>query len=170
MKGYPRWFMPALIATLLIILISGLLLAPTTLMMRAELDVGWRLPAPARVACAALHTLSGFAAMLLVGAVWSVHMRSGWRRRKHRASGFFLTLLLLLLSASAVALFYLADETLGMLAALLHLVLGLGLVAQFGWHWARGRRRHHDAHAMPIAYQPPSSSQHAPSARTGTHS
>lgn len=160
MKGYPRWFLPTLVGTLLMILLSGLLLAPSTLMMRAEIMVMWRLPGAARVAIAALHTLAGFMAMLLIGAVWSVHMRSGWRRRKHRASGLALALGLVLLCASAVAIFYLADETLGMLAALLHLAAGLVLVAQFGWHWAHGRRSHRQ-HASSLTAVP----DHAPSHR-----
>ncbi|MES2318467.1 MAG: hypothetical protein V4631_13340 [Pseudomonadota bacterium] len=142
MKGYPRWFLATLVGTLLVILASGLLLAPTTLMTRADVDVAWRLPAAARVTMAALHTAAGLATMLLIGALWSVHMRSGWRRRKHRASGLTLALALLMLGASAVALFYAADDTLGALAALVHLAVGLGLIGQFCWHWARGRRSH----------------------------
>lgn len=165
MKGYPRWFLLALVATLLAILASGLLLAPTTLTMRAEIDVAWRLPAAARLLVVALHTAAGFATLLLVGAIWSVHMRSGWRRRKHRASGLALALALVLLGASAVGIFYFADETLAAVAAFLHLALGIALVGQFGWHWARGRRshRHHaapvaaePAHASPLAFERPS--------------
>jgi hypothetical protein len=140
LKGYPRWFLPFLVATLLLLLASGLLLAPTTLLMRADIALEWRLPAPGRVGIAALHTVAGFAAMLLIGALWSVHMRSGWRRNRHRGSGLALALLLVLLCASAAAIFYLADETLGALAALLHLAAGIVLIAQFGWHWAKGRR------------------------------
>lgn len=148
MKGYPRWFLASLLGTLVLLLASGLLLAPTTLMMRAELMLAWRLPGAARVAVVALHTAGGFAAMLLIGAVWSVHMRSGWRRGKHRASGLTLALVLLLLCVSGLAIFYLADEMLGATAAFLHLGVGLALAGQFGWHWARGRRSR-KGHAAP---------------------
>lgn len=165
MKGYPRWFLATLVGTLLMILVSGLLLAPTTLMMRAEVMVMWRLPGAARVATVALHTAAGFAAMLLIGAVWSVHMRSGWRRRKHRASGLTLALGLVVLCASAVAIFYLADEALGAMAALLHLAVGIGLVGQFGWHWVRGRRSHrqHSPSFSAVHIHPPSSRFQQPS-------
>jgi hypothetical protein len=142
MKGYPRWFLPTLIGTLLLILVSGLLLAPTTLLMRAELALAWRLPPNIRMTMAALHAVGGFAAMLLIGAVWSVHMRSGWRRQKHRASGLTLALMLLILCTSAVAIYYLVDEMLAALTAFLHLAVGMALVFQLGWHWARGRRSH----------------------------
>lgn len=153
MKGYPRWFLPTLVGTLLLILVSGLLLAPTTLLMHAELMLAWRLPAATRMTMAALHAVGGFAGMLLIGAVWSVHMRSGWRRQKHRASGLALALMLLVLCASAVAIYYLVDEMLAALTALLHLAVGIALVLQFGWHWARGRRSHRQhATSLPVVH------------------
>lgn len=159
MKGYPRWFLPTLVATLLLILVSGLLLAPTTLMMRAELMVVWRLPGAVRMVMAALHAVGGFAAMLLIGAVWSVHMRSGWRRYKHRASGLTLAMMLVVLCSSAVAIYYLVDEKLAAFTALLHLAVGMGLAVQFAWHWVRGRRSHRQrehAFAAPARQQLPS--------------
>lgn len=140
MKGYPRWFVPALIGAMLLMLLSGALLAPTTLVLRGELAVPWRLAAGARIGWAAAHAAGGFALLMLVGALWSVHMRSGWRRRRQRASGLVLGVLLLALAASAVVIYYAGDEAVGAAAAFLHLGLGVLLVLPFGWHWLRGRR------------------------------
>lgn len=140
MKGYPRWFVPALLSALLLMFATGLLLAPGTLTQHTGIEIPWRLPATARVWLAALHAAGGFALMLLLGALWSVHMRAGWRRRQQRASGLLLGLMMLLLAISAVAIYYLGDEALGSTAALLHLANGIALAAPFGWHWLRGRR------------------------------
>jgi len=140
MKGYPPWFVPVLVGTLLLMFVTGMLLAPTTLVLRAEFALPWRLPGSGRVLTAALHAAGGFMLMLLVGALWSVHMRSGWRRREQRASGLVLGTLLLVLAASAVAVYYLGDEVLGMAAALIHLGAGVALAGPFGWHWLHGRR------------------------------
>jgi hypothetical protein len=140
MTGYPRWFVPALVGALVLMFGSGLLLAPTTLTMRLDLALPWRLPGSARVLTAALHAAGGFALLLLVGALWSVHMRSGWRRRQQRASGLVLGLMLLGLTVSALGVYYAGEESLGMAAALLHLGLGVALAAPFGWHWVHGRR------------------------------
>lgn len=141
MTNYPRWFVPWLLATLLAMLASGLLLAPGTLALRTEWwSMAWHLPGNARVPVAALHAAGGFASMLLMGALWSMHMRSGWRRRRQRVSGTVVGVMLLLLAATAVAVYYLGDETLAAVAALTHLVIGLGLVGPFMWHWLRGRR------------------------------
>lgn len=146
MKGYPRWFVPLLVGALLLMLGTGLLLTPTTLALRTEFALPWRLPGPGRVLVAALHAAGGFVLLLVVGALWSVHMRSGWRRHRQRASGLLLSVLLLILTASAVAVYYAGDETLGTIAALVHLGLGLLLVGPFGWHWVHGRRVRHQSH------------------------
>jgi heme A synthase len=173
MTNYPKWFVPALVGTLLLMFASGMLLAPTTLTMRAEWDLPWRLPGNARVPVAALHAAGGFVSMLLIGALWSVHMRSGWRRRKQRVSGTVLGGLLLLLAATALAVYYVGDDTLGSAAAVAHLILGLALAVPFAWHWARGRKRRRRQRAAdrtdPSAHharQPaPSHRRHAPPAK-----
>lgn len=140
MIGYPRWFVPALLAAMLLMLLTGVLLAPTTLALRLDWAVSWRLPGAARVLTAALHAAGGFALLLQMGALWSMHMRSGWRRRQQRASGLLLGLLLLGLALTALGVYYAGDESLGTAAALLHLGLGALLAVPFGWHWMHGRR------------------------------
>ncbi|RZI83608.1 MAG: hypothetical protein EOP38_12075 [Rubrivivax sp.] len=139
MKGYPKWFIKALALVTLLVFITGGLLAPTTLVLRAEIDMV-RLPGSARVLSAALHAAGGFLMALFIGALWSVHMRSGWRRRRQRASGLLLGLMLTLLMVSAVGIYYLGEETLGNAAAFIHLGTGVALAGPFGWHWVRGRR------------------------------
>jgi hypothetical protein len=140
MKGYPKWFLPGLTCTLLLMLATGVLLAPTTLAMRADIALPWRLPGSSRIFCAAAHASGGLALMLFVGALWSMHMRSGWRRGKQRGSGLILVTLCLILAASAVVVYYAGEENLGVAAALLHLGAGLVLVGPFGWHWWHGRQ------------------------------
>lgn len=140
MTNYPKWFLPGLLGVLLVLFATGVLMAPTTLDLRLDWDLGWHLPAGRRVAVAALHALCGFAMALWMGALWSVHMRMGWRRGRQRGSGLWVGLLLLGLMATAIAVYYLGDDTLGSAAAGLHLMLGLMLVPPFVWHWARGRR------------------------------
>jgi hypothetical protein len=139
MKGYPEWFVPVLVGTVLLMFATGLLLAPTTLALRASLAMP-RLPGAGRIAMAALHAAAGFALMLLLGALWAVHIRSGWRRRKQRTSGLMLGGALLVLAASALGVYYISDESLSGAAAFIHLGVGVALAGPFGWHWLRGRR------------------------------
>lgn len=135
MKGYPRWVLPTLLGTTATIVVSGLLLAPGTFVTRAEMELVWMLPAAGRLATAALHASAGFALMLLVGALWSIHMRAGWRKRRHRGTGMSLALSMPLLALSAVGVYYFGDETLAATAAFIHLGLGVLMALTFAWHW-----------------------------------
>lgn len=140
MKAYPRGFLTVLLASLLLMAVSGLLLTPTSLTMRFDMELPWRLTHGGRLMTAATHAFAGFILMLLTGALWSVHMRSGWRRGRQRVSGVSLGLSLLTLAATAIALYYLGDDSLAAGAAFLHLAAGLMLSGLFVWHWAYGRR------------------------------
>lgn len=143
MKGHPRWFRPGLMAVALSLLLSGLLLAPSMLMMRAEVEVPWHLDGSQRVGVAAWHALSAMLATWVVGALWTVHMRAGWRRRLQRVSGALLVGLLSVLAGSALGIYYLGDESLSVLAAWVHLVVGLVILLPFAWHaWYAPWRRH----------------------------
>lgn len=141
MKGYPRWFESTLIGTSAALYVSGLLLAPTTLEMRSTWALGWRLEAASRIAAAAAHATLALAFMLLLGALWSIHMRAGWKRRQQRVSGLLLGIALLVLSASAVGVYYLADETMANFAGLSHLAIGVVLIVPFAYHAIVGRRQ-----------------------------
>ncbi len=124
MKGYPRAFAGVLYATLFALLVSGLLLAPTTLDLRFDLSMPWRLSGFGRVLSATLHVGLSYLLMVLFGALTQVHVRMGLRRRSNRAAGWSLITLLLLLSVSGVAVFYLGDESLARCAAGMHLLVG----------------------------------------------
>lgn len=140
MKGYPRVFLPGFWLLCLGLLSSGLLLAPTTLDLRLGWDMAWRLPASNRIAVAAVHAGLSLVACMVVGALWGVHMRAGWRKRRQRRSGTLLASLLLLLMASALGVYYLGDATLADPVAVAHLLLGLVLAWPLAWHVLRGRR------------------------------
>lgn len=151
MKGYPKHFLRALLAALLFLLLTGLLLAPETLFLKGEIEVPWRLSGTARIVTAALHAAGAFIAAAFVGALWSVHMRAGWRKKKQRASGSLLAANMVLLCITAVGIYYLGDDGLGPLAALAHLGLGVALVPPFAWHWVKGRRKNRQHAAVPEA-------------------
>jgi heme A synthase len=154
MKGYPSWFISALLGTLLLVFVSGCLLAPTTLVMRLDADLAWRLPGAGRVAVAAMHAAAGLLTFAWLGSLWTVHMRINWRRHRQRVSGAALGILLLVLAASAVGVYYLGDDTLGTAAALLHLGCGLALAAPFGGHWFAARAARRQASEPQRALQP----------------
>lgn len=141
MKGYPRWTTKLVFTTLFASVASGLLLLPTALALRQEWEVPWHLSGSDRVWVAALHCLLGWGMLWLVGAVWSIHMRAGWRRRQHWRSGLLLVALCLLLVLSALALFYVGDDDLLSWSSVMHWSSGTALGFAVLLHYVRAHSR-----------------------------
>lgn len=146
MNGYPRWFRSGLLAVLAMALCSGLLLTPTMLVMRAELEMPWQLDSGWRTGVAAWHAAVSLGAVWMVGALWSVHMRAGWRRRQRRGSGLLTAAAALVLAVTALCVYYMGDEVWAFWAAGAHVAVGVLAILPLVWHmWARRgtRRRRH---------------------------
>ena len=158
MRGYPRRFLPLLLGAIALAWVSGMLLAPTTLVLRAGWPLPWRLAPGARLGVAALHAAAAFAMLFLCGALWSLHMRIGWRRRGQRRSGASMALLQLVLALTALAIYYAGDDTIANAGALLHLGAGVLLALPLAWHWRRahvGRRTaRRGAGTVPLVARP----------------
>jgi hypothetical protein len=140
MKGYPRWFEPVLLATTSLVYATGCLLTPTTLELRASWQMVWRLASTSRSGVAAAHAAVAFVFLIVIGSLWSVHMRAGWRRHRQRLSGLLLLVSLLWLTFSAVGVYYLVDEAWANVAGLGHALMGVLLVVPFIWHAIVGWR------------------------------
>jgi heme A synthase len=140
MKGYPRRFRTLLLSTMTALFLSGTLLLPTTLAMRLDWDVIWRLGANTRIGMAALHVAFAFVALGMFGSLWAIHMRAGWRQRRNYRNGFLLIGLLIILIVTGLGIFYLADEAVMLYTALTHIAVGLLLPIFFIYHMIMGRR------------------------------
>ena len=135
MKGYPRSFKKTLLASSALLYLSGGFLAPTTLAMRWDWSMGWRLASDARIAMGAAHAALAFFFLAMLGALWSLHMRAGWHRRQQRGSGSLLVVSCAILTVSAVGVYYLANEKISNFAAGIHLLIGVVLLLPFIWHY-----------------------------------
>lgn len=151
MRGYPAWFYPALLLTVFLLVLTGGLLTPTLLDLRLEWDVPWRLEGNAQIGAAALHATISFWMLTMLGSLWNIHMRAGWRHRKHWRSGLGMAVLMLFLLATAVGIYYLADERWAMAAAVSHLAAGSLVFLMFVYHAIIGYRHavHHKSHPHP---------------------
>jgi hypothetical protein len=134
MNGYPAGFARLVHGALLLLFLSGLLLAPGALAMRLEWEVPWALGGGQRVWAAASHATASFLTLFLLGALWTVHMRAGWLRCENVPSGAALLGAFGLLAASGLALYYAGDESLGRMALILHLGAGLALPLMLAAH------------------------------------
>lgn len=135
MKAYPNWFYPLLLISLLTLVLTGLLLIPTTLTMRFEWDVFWQLIGADRLATLAGHTSSSYLILMLVGALSTIHMRAGVRSKKNQRSGFSLIAIFSMLTLTGIGLFYLADESLILFASAIHIITGVSLIGVFTMHF-----------------------------------
>lgn len=157
MKGYPRRFLPGLVTTFVVLAISGFLLLPTALEFRLGFDVAWRLPGDQRLWVAGLHSALGLAMCAFAGALWSLHMRVGWRSRRHVVSGICTVAVLTGAALTGIGLLYLGNKTWLTSASVAHTVVGTVSVAAAGLHWMatlseRSRRR---IGAQAVRYAPP---------------
>lgn len=139
MTGYPKWFSRLLWWVSVLLLATGLLLIPTMLDMRLEWDVPWRLEGDQRVYVAAAHFVVGFALIWVTGALWTVHMRHGWRRKQNRLTGALLAGGLAVLILTAAGALYAGDEALSLWSSLGHTLLGLTGVVLMPAHYLIGR-------------------------------
>jgi hypothetical protein len=142
MKGYPRWFYSGLLLVMAVLFASGCLLIPTVFELKLEWEMPWRLPAGQHVAVAAIHATVSFVVLGMIGALWSVHMRSGWRRKRNLHTGLVLLGTMLLLALSAVGIYYLGDGDASMAASVLHLAVGIMAALLIVAHDLIGRRYH----------------------------
>lgn len=142
MKGYPRWFSKNRITALVaVVFLTGLFLLPTTLDFRLNWDVPWRLSGGQRIYVVAAHVLFGFLMMMVLGALWSIHMRVGWRQKRHRRSGIILAFVWVLLMVTGVGIYYCGQEWLVNLTSLCHTVIGVLVVFAYYVHLRLSRSR-----------------------------
>ena len=140
MKGYPSWFTPRLISIILAILfVTGLLLAPTTLQIRLQLDFPWRLNSDYKVFTAALHSFLSLITIAMVGALSSIHMRQEWKREKNRLSGILLLGTLFFLTLTGLGIYYFGNDFLSSISSVSHLVAGIIVFLIYIWHFSWNR-------------------------------
>lgn len=135
LAGYPKWFTVGGVTFFMVLLfLSGIILAPTTLTQRLDWEVPWHLPGGARVVMAAIHLAASLVFMQLLGALWTVHMRVGWRKQLRRLSGGTIVAITVLLMVTTLGIYYSGDDTVSSVSALSHMGLGILLLAAYFWH------------------------------------
>ncbi len=138
MKGYPKWFSKTFIVFITsLVFISGCLLIPSLLEMRLQWQGVWSPLADQRTFVVATHTLSGIAIMAVLGALWSIHMRSGWRAKEKRFSGSVSVLVFVLLTVSSIGVLYAGREEVSLSSSIIHTVAGILILPFFLLHLSR---------------------------------
>jgi len=143
MKGYPGYFRNFLYLVMVTLSLTGLAIIPSALEMRMEWNVPWALSGDSRVAIHALHATAAFFALFIIGALWVIHIRAGWKRRKNHHSGLAMLLIFAALFLSGIGLYYAGEESLGRLSVIAHLLTGMVLPLTVVVHIVVARRSAH---------------------------
>ena len=144
MKGYPTGFKPLLLGSLILLILlvlTGLLLTPTTLDFRLEWNVPWRLSGDGRVVTVAVHVGLSYLLLAFIGALWPAHIRAGLKKGKNRSSGALMLTFLVSLPVSGLGVLYLGDQDWADVTALAHLTVGLLVMLVTLWHLTHKKRR-----------------------------
>ncbi len=135
MKGYPKWFSLFFISSVLgFLFFSGIMLSPTTLALRFNIDDLWRLSGFQYNLVALIHVLVGLVVLAVFGALWSLHMRLEWRQNQKRISGSLLVLGMAFLGISGICIYYVTNEFWLMLTSTSHLIVGILLFLIYVFH------------------------------------
>jgi small-conductance mechanosensitive channel len=138
--GYPRHFLRVLWTVLIVITMTGVALIPGALELRWDMDVPLHLPPGSRIGVAALHALCAFLMLGLLGALYVLHMRMGWRHWQNIGTGLVSACTLAALALTGIGIYYLADEAASRWTSGLHIALSLLGVVAVALHYIFGRR------------------------------
>jgi hypothetical protein len=86
------------------------------------------------------HGGAAMAMLMLLGAIFTLHILPSWRLGRNRASGAVVLILNTLLILTAFGLYYLGSETLRRWTSDMHIVLGFSLPALLLLHVVFGKR------------------------------
>ncbi len=86
-----------------------------------------------------VHGAAAMAALLVLGALYPVHIARSWRTRRNRGWGIGLVVACLVLILTGYLLYYAGGEIVRDAAASIHLWLGVALPIILGVHIWRGR-------------------------------
>ena len=87
-----------------------------------------------------IHGGASMAGLLLLGALYPLHMRLGWRANRNRVSGSLMVTINGLLIVTAFGLYYSGSDVLRAWTGYVHIAVGLALPILFGVHLLLGRR------------------------------
>jgi hypothetical protein len=87
-----------------------------------------------------LHGGAAMIALLLFGAIFTVHVLQSWPRRNNRSMGLILLATNAILIATAFGLYYSGSETVRPWISWVHLLVGLALPLLLLFHIVSGRR------------------------------
>jgi hypothetical protein len=130
-------FRAALYAAFAVLLVTGAAWLWADAMKDSPSGEGWQ---TASADLLMIHGGTAMAALMLIGALFPLHMRRGWRARRNRLTGTAMATFNAVLIVTAFGLYYLGSDLLRPWSSRLHIAFGLALPVLFLIHVLIGRR------------------------------
>ena len=86
-----------------------------------------------------IHGIVAYAFLVIAAALFPLHVRFGWIKKRNRWSGAALLAVSFILAASGLALYYASAEGLRASASVVHWVVGIGMPLALVIHVIRGK-------------------------------
>lgn len=102
-------------------------------------------PHPVEPVLLKLHGVIAYGFLLLLGALFPLHLRLGWAGQRSLLTGLTTLAAMALLAVTGLALYYSGGEDLRALASLSHWVVGVVAALALVSHAVRGRQHHRRA-------------------------
>lgn len=134
----PRWQELSVYVSLGLLILTGLSWLALDWWVRVEGEFGPE-HHPAQHLALVVHGIAAYAFLIIGGALIPVHVKLGWTLKRNWKSGLWLGLSAIVAALSALALYYLGDETLRPAASVVHWAVGLVIIPALLIHAIRGR-------------------------------
>ncbi|WP_024851811.1 hypothetical protein [Hydrogenovibrio kuenenii] len=130
MNGYPKGFLISLITVSLLLIITGLLLIPAFLVFRLEQEQDWLMnlsiaSGNLRQNLTVFHAIFGWTMVWFIGALWSIHIRSHWRKHENRINGIAFLIIWAVLIISALGIYYFGTPDWSKTSSIIHVLFGV---------------------------------------------
>lgn len=136
----PRWQELAVYVSGAVLLLSGIAWLVLDTWVRVEGEFGPE-HHPAEHWMLIAHGIAAYAFLVVLGTVLPVHISMGWRQQRNRVTGVTVLTVCTILSLTALALYYVGQDTTRSWASLMHWTVGLAAVPVVLIHVLRGRSR-----------------------------
>jgi hypothetical protein len=133
-----RWHEWLIYASIALLTVSGLAWLLLDRFGKVEGDFGLE-PHPALPWLLMVHGVVAYAFLVIAAALFPLHVRFGWIKKRNRWSGATLLAVSLFLAATGLVLYYAAAEGLRGSASVAHWVVGIGMPLALVVHVIRGK-------------------------------
>ena len=131
----PKWFSKNFITfSIVLLFFSGILLTPSALNHRLELDLPLNISGKLRLFATAIHILMMCICLFILGGISVIHTKIGLKKKQNIVSGTSLYSFFVLLVLTGLVILYAGNEDLITTSSVIHILAGILLFVAYLIH------------------------------------